>query len=293
LEHDIELTDTIKQYILNNRIYNVPKEPDTPQITTINNVINNYNLMNNIVNKMPAIEKITRYNEYKNIELVDFEDSIDERYHLQALKLNKSKFKDYTLEYTDFKEIIDTITTISDVQKLNIIYDNVLDKLQIFCCGEWVSFLTESGIKDIIEKIQGCYLNAYESYLIRKIYNEELTFNTKQKYKECLQEYYKFLSCFDILPFVKDKSDGEILDSENNHDQSDFNIEEEWYAKYKQIDDGLNKSEQNKVKREICNIIKNNSKASILELNKRVMEIVQMDEEFKKEIIQSITHVLN
>jgi hypothetical protein len=64
-------------------------------------------------------------------------------------------------------------------------------------------------------------------------------------------------------------------------------------AKYKHIDDGLNKSEQNKVKKEICIIIKNNSKASILELNKRVMEILQMDEDFKKEIIQSITHVLN
>jgi hypothetical protein len=295
-KNDVTLTDEIKQYILDNRIYRIPQQPaalppQSPQ-QVMNQTINNYNMIYNIINKMPAIEKVTRYNEYKNVELVDFEDSIDEKYHLHALKLSKDKYKDYQLEYNDFKEIIDKITTITDVPKLNIIYDNVLDKLQIFHCGEWVSFLMDSGIKDIIEKIQGCYLNAYECFLIRRIYSNNTSYVIKQQYKESLKEYYRFLACFDIDPFIKDKDDSEILD-DDSIDCSDYNIQEEWYAKYKNIDEVIMKSDINRTKKEINNIIKNNTKASILELNKKVMEIMQMDEEFKTQIIQSITHALD
>ena len=295
-KHDVTLTDYIKQYILDNRIYRIPQEtptaPAPSQQQIMNQTINNYNMIYNIINKMPTIEKVTRYNEYKNVELVDFEDSIDEKYHLHALKLNKDKYKDYQLEYTDFKEIIDKITTITDVPKLNIIYDNVLDKLQIFHCGEWVSFLMDSGVKDIIEKIQGCYLNAYECFLIRRIYNSTTPCFVKQQYKESLKEYYRFLACFDIDPFIKDKHDAEILD-DSSIDCSEYTIQDEWYAKYKTIDEVLMKSDINRTKKEICNIIKNNTKASILELNKKVMEIMQMDEEFKTQIIQTITHALD
>ena len=43
-------------------------------------------------------------------------------------------------------EIIDEITTINDISQLNILYDDILNKIKIFCEGEWKSLLFEIGI---------------------------------------------------------------------------------------------------------------------------------------------------
>lgn len=45
----MDLTDEIKNIILENRVYNLPKEIHTP---TINNTINNFNTMNNYINNL-------------------------------------------------------------------------------------------------------------------------------------------------------------------------------------------------------------------------------------------------
>lgn len=291
LQNDIDLTDTIRDYILINRIYNPPKPvpiptPPTPQ-QTINQTINNYHQINNVVSNMDPIDKINKYTDYKNLEIIDLEDRIEDQYHRQVKKLDNGTFSDFRLNFQNIIEVIDSVTCIKDIDTLNVLYDEVLNKLKLFCCGEWRHVLMEAGIKEIIEKIQVCYLDHYECFLIRRYNNESTGWQYKVQVKEHIEDYYKFLAIFGITPFIYEKSNNEITGSDK--DDNMHSIEEEWYPRYVAIKDRMSTSEINRVKKEVYNIVKRNAKASVLDLNKKMMDIIQMDEEFKKSIIDSIS----
>jgi len=38
----------------------------------------------------------------------------------------------------------------------------------------------------------------------------------------------------------------------------------------------------NRIKKDVANIVKRNAKANVVELNRKVIELIRMDEEFKK-----------
>lgn len=294
----IVLTDEIKQIVLNNRVYHIPKVDHLP---TINQTINNYQQINNLIANMDTIEKITKYVDYKNLDLVDFEDKVDERYHRHIKNLDSAKYDNFGLNVQSIMAVIDSVTSMMDVNTFNVLYDEIPNKLKMFCCGEWQSMLLEAGVKDMIEKIQTCYLDHYECYLLRKIYDNDNPVLKRQQMREHLLEYYKFIAAFGITPYVKGTCNNKILytaSDERHHlrpedgDYEAYSIEEEWYKKYTEIRDKIALSEANKIKKEVQTIIKKNTKAGVLDLNKRMMEIMQMDECFKTEVIANITYMI-
>lgn len=296
-QQDIELSDEQKEKILQDRILKTPPQPPTPiiQNNTLNHVINNYNQINNLINKMDPIEKISRYTEYKSLELMDFEDKIEEQYCLEVRRLDLGKAKHFQMDKNSFLSVIDTITTIQDIDKLNIIYDEVPNKIKVFTCGEWRSSLLDAGVQEMIFKIKGCYLDFYECYLLRKYYDPALGQQQRSHIKELIEDYYKFISCFDILPFAKDKNDNEILyraDDPRHHQEHEFTIEEQWYPCYKRIKAALMMSEVKSVKKEVADIVKKNTRSNVIELNKKMMEVIQMDEEFKDTILNDLMCVM-
>jgi hypothetical protein len=283
----LELTDEIKQHILDNRVYIIPN-PSAPDNSSklINTTINNYNLMQNFMTNINPIDILTKFNNYKNIDLVDIDDSLEDAYCAQSNKLNKNKCKNFSMTMDDFFEVVDKITRIEDTEVLNIIYEEDLNKLNMFSCGEWKGFLLASGTKHLIEKIQAYFLNAYEIYLLRKIHGDSVY--DKQKNTEHLMQYYRFLCCFDITPFVMDSSDADILGDSN----TGYDLQERYYSKYKSLKDDIKLSESNRIKKQVYDIIKRNSRKNIVELNKRVMEVFQMDESFKMHIVNHITKLI-
>ena len=240
---------------------------------------------------MDSFEKINKYIKYKNIELLDIDDSFNETFELKSNKLKNNKFKYFYLNVQSIIGIIDEITTIKDINKLNIFYDNILNKIKIFCDNEWLSLLIDFGIVTLIDKIQYAYLNSYECYLIRKIINEN-NYQSKQELKEILEEYYKFLAWFDIKPYIYRKNNNEILFNDNDDKyyevNNDYSMYDEYYKLYTNIILKINKTEQSKVKKGIENIIKKNTKSFIIELNKKFLESFQNDEEYKNDFIKSL-----
>ena len=66
-------------------------------------------------------------------------------------------------------------------------------------------------------------------YLIKKIYGNSINnLQEVNNYKISLEEYYKFMSIFDIKPYCTDKSDDEIL----GNGSDEFTIEEKIYKIY-------------------------------------------------------------
>ena len=91
------LTDDIREDILANRIYVhepvIPKATKTPQ--TFNQVVYNYNIMNNFVNNMDVMDKLDKIVNHKKIDLVGFDKHIVNKYNSQIDKLENDVFPGY------------------------------------------------------------------------------------------------------------------------------------------------------------------------------------------------------
>lgn len=300
IKADIELTVDVKECILLNRKYHIAIVKGSDSQNIVNNTINNYHHINNFISGMDVIEKLTKYMEYKKIELCDFEDRVDDTYHRKVKKLENDSFKvQFQLKLTDLFEIVDAVSKLCNgLEDFNIMYDEKLNKLRIFSYGEWRSLLLDSGIKEMVETIQKCYLDTYECYLIRKMKQDSISLFNKNVMYEHLMEYYKFLSCFDVTPFVDNKNDYQILynfDDEKHHTQVDpsdynkFSIQDEYKSLYISLKNKNTSTDVNKTRRDVKDIVKRNTKSNIIELNKKMVELFQMDEQFKSMLISNIS----
>jgi hypothetical protein len=288
--NDIELTDEIKEKILKNRIYHMPKE-EKP--TTIINNIQNNNTMNNYIKNMDSLDKIKKYLNYNDIDLLSIEDDMENTFSARVNKLEGNKFKfGYDIDENRLFDIIEEICKIrrGDFKKLNIVYDEKMKELNLFKSGSWETLILERGLREIVSLLQDYFLNYYEKYLVMKIYNEPNE-QEKMKYREDLESHYKLLGCFDLPPYIKNKNDLEILgeyykenvDAFENKDERDkYILEEKWMKLYDVTVDNTKKYDINKTKKNIIEILKNNTKRNMKELNMKMIDLLNIDEEFKE-----------
>jgi soluble cytochrome b562 len=287
-KNDIELTEDIKERILLNRIYHIPVQ-QTP--LTFNQIINNNNTVINYIANMDTVSKITKYIEHTGVPLIDFEQSVEDKFDKKARKLESNGYRHgFSLKEIDFLEIIDEISNVhAKIEEFNIMYDPKANKMKIFEAGVWEASLVSSGIKKMIQMIQLYYLNVYECYLIRHIRSSDVVAFKKQQYTELLHVYYKFLGVFDVEPFVSDKHDNAILyneyDDRRDDDTGEYTIQEEFLPIYNKVVGSTTKSESNSLRKSVLDIIKRNTSKNVEDMNKRLLDLFNMDPAFKESII--------
>lgn len=278
----IDLTDEIKECIIKNRHYVI----ENPQVPT--QTINFYNQYINFVNNMDPLDKLNKICSHQNIDLLDFEEEVDNKFHSIVKKLYNNKVKDYQLTFDHIKQCIDSVTSGKNIENLNIYYDKTSDKLKLYMNGRWESIIFDIGVKEIMYIIKTYYFDAYECYLCRQIRNSENSILQKSKAKEHLKEYYKIIISFDLEPFVKNKPNNKILynDSDPRYHEEDVNIsnydiEEEMmniYITFKAND-------IYDIKNNISKLIKTNSTTNIRDLNRKIMEMVKADDTFRQLLV--------
>lgn len=288
----LELTDDIKDHILANRVWHPPPPEERPQPLTINQTINNYNVMNNLVTRVDDLKKLVAYTEYNETPILNFSDEVDETYKRKRCFMEAMKSKNIFLDQTNIYDAIDDVTSIKDLAQLNILYEEVAQKLKIYDDNEWRTVLFDTGICEIIERIKEYYLDVYEQYLLR-LYYDCATIPSKKEYiKEQMQEYYKFIACYELNPYVYQLSDQYILRQSSHQktssDGDTHDVSEKWYAIYKDVKTKMNSTYINRIKKDVSNIVKRNAKSNALELNKKVMELIRMDEDFKKDVLAEV-----
>lgn len=279
--HVIVLTDEIKNHVLENRVYNVDVQNKPPANITFNQTINNYNQILNYVNKMDVVDKITKYTVYKQTPLIEFEDQIQEQYKHYIEKLENNKFIDFQMDERTLMEAIDTLTHNTDASKMNVVHDVLSDRVRLFQDGEWVSLMFDAGIDELISRVKSSYLDSYETYLIRRYMQCTSAFK-KQQLMERLQDYYKFIVCFELNPVVIGQTDCDIL--ENGTDC--FDIEERFMDVFRKIRDDIKHCDVVRLRRQVANVVKKNSKASMAALNIQMLELIQADEHFKEIVME-------
>jgi hypothetical protein len=234
---------------------------------------------------MDTIEKLTKYTDFKKIDIIGFDQSIEEKFTKTAQKLENNEYKyGFHLKNDDFLDIINDVSiacNAKSMEEFNMHYDNRFNRIKIFEEGMWEEFLLSQGIKRIICTVQEHFLNFYELYLVRNMY--ESANYKKQEWRELLDEFYTFIGCFDVEPSVKGKSDNEIMGigSEDSYEISDT-----YMQMYQKIQDATTTLEVKNTKKEVVDIIKRNTIRNVDEMNKKVVELFNMDEDFKKILLQ-------
>lgn len=282
----ISLTDDIKEHIMNYKKYLVQSGGNMLQ------TINQYNTINNFIATINPIEKVSKLIEYKNLDIIDFEQTVEDKLSDRAKRLEKNLYKNgFTLKFDDILDIIDQVSKINDFVdfvSMNLIYDNLRDKLHIYQYGTWDEMILTLGIKRVIELIQLYYFDFYECYLIRRYNNKESDTH------DLLEQYYKFIGIYDIEPYIKLKSDNKVLyprEDEHFHinyssyDLNKYTLCDKFYNLYCKTRDKTTKSEINSVKKSVADIIIRNSNHNIRELNKKITEIFRLDSIFKADLI--------
>lgn len=149
-------------------------------------------------------------------------------YERNVQKLESRSYKNFALDYYNILDVINKATTCDNINSLNIVHDINNNKLKIYNQGRWGSYLFEQGAKDLITTIQSGYLDYYEKYLLRKAHH-----SSAQCIREILEEYFKFLICFELDPFIKHHSDAEILGEESNL-TDEYTLYDMFYKTYKE-----------------------------------------------------------
>lgn len=281
-----ELTEEIKEEILRARIYRPPQAPPVPAPVTLAQSINSqtyiYNnlgtIMNVICKNIPEEQRVTKFVEYNQKEMLCLCDDIEIMFKSQVRKLRNDKcFKGYFLDTDELFEVFDKILKLKydDFSDMNIIYnkqDNKFNILDDTC--EWEDFLLEKAVKYIIEQVQDGYLHEYERFVVSNILS--LSGQDKQIYKEHLQEYYKFLSAFGMSP---------LCSYRNKQMQSDFvtdQIIDEMYTIYTTIKDNIKVSERNELKKRFVELIKNGCERNTKKLLHRILQSIYKKQQFQR-----------
>lgn len=161
--------------------------------------------------------------------------------------------------------------------------------MYIYEAGLWEDLLVNSGIKKVIQMVQLYYLNSYECFLIRKILSDTVTAFQKQQYRELLKLYYKFIGCFYVAPYVKERHDNAVLYNEDDERRDsgleEYTIEEDFLPLYDRVVGKMTRSESNAMKKEVLDIIKRNSLKNVEDMNKKLLDLFNMDQGFKETIL--------
>lgn len=255
--NDIIFTDEIKLQIMTNRIYKPQPKQDT--ILKFKTYANNYNILNNHINNLDIFEKLNKYVNYKGDHLINFEDKVKSAHFIIIKKLddNYMNFEDQLFD------IVNNITKSIQInmQDFNLVYNKKMDTLNVYRNKAWTEVLVDIGIKELMCIIKLNYLDNYEQQLINENNSHDANNN-----RILLDEYYKFIAFFDLPPHAD-------------------NI---YLEIYKNIKSKIKRSEQNSARLKVANIVKQNTIANISKLNKNIIDLINIDEEFRKTMTDKI-----
>lgn len=291
---DIELTEEIRKHVLD---FKVCKSPPT----VLNNDkekqnVYNINNQNNIFINFSSTSNdfIKKYENYANVSRSSIESSINQNYQDQ-FNLYKKKptafiIEEHAISNDDLLHVINKVSECNDGQIANVLFDENNHKYLV-CGNDKADF--EHGTlwettKRIVFYLKLCYLQDYEKYIVRNMVHHE----EKNNYcKFLLKEYYKFLFAFEQKPFICGSLDNEIMfnEDEENFEKDDdvYSIEDKLNPIFLEVKATMPYTDVMTFRQNIMSVVKRNSKHNSTELNKNILDLINMDEQFKHQLTLS------
>lgn len=276
---NLELTEEIKLCVLKSKVYH--------KLQSELGTIQNFNILNNYVNGLETLDKLPLFLSYNSKSLMDINDK-GEKLHQDAVrKLEEDRTKyPLLIESHKFLEMIDSLVGVNknDIEEMNVIYDEELNKIKIFCDDEWECYMPDQGMKRLVQILRTNYLDKYECYLYKKIYMDKAIgpFSLNEVRLK-LADYYKFLYILDHHPYVYKEKSEYVL--ENYRYSNPDELCSYGMSIYDEIKKNVGKTDINSFKKNILEIIKRNHKKNIKTLNENIFELINLDCEFKNKLL--------
>ena len=276
-EHDVLLTDEIKDLILLNRRY-------APILNEVEKCNGNVVVLNNLVTRSDLIDKLNYILEYTQTQQIDFEYLVENCFSKSIKRLEDRSFKmPYLLDEPSLLDCFNRATQIeNDVSQFSIYYDKNTDKICIYRSKKWKSFIKDIGLSELVSLVKSYYFNDYEIYLIRNIDDHSSLVKDRFGLAEHLDIYYKFIAIFDLLPDILNHTDHDILNFSPREDNPN-SLSDKYIKMYEEQKKSLKSSEINNTRSKILNIIKGNTFQNINELNKSILDILKINDEFRND----------
>lgn len=272
----LELTDEIKERVLINHYYT-----STP-VSSVSYNVNAY------IGSMDTIPKLTRYLEYSGKTVIDINDLVERQHQDVVEGLNGDKFRNpHLITSENFLVLIDNMAKVNNNQheEMNIMYDDTLDRIKIYCDEEWIPYMLPSGMRRIVEILRSNYLDNYECYLYKKLYiDKDINATQLNNVRLHLKQYYRFLAIFDLYPLVYSEPVENIIFGYQTEDRDEFH--DFGMGEYNNEKQNLSKSEINKTKKDVLEIVKRNHKVNLKKLNETVLRLINVDTNFRNTLMQ-------
>ena len=283
----LELTDDIREKVIINHVYR-------PTITSvscgenmsvdklINQTINNNYQINNYVSQLNLEDKLVGYLDYHGKHLMDIEEHLESHFDLKSKRLEDPRYRaTYGMERQDFLELVNGATKVDSdrLDHFNVIYDQKIKQLKMYR-GKWETTLLERGVCDLVSLIKSYFLNNYEIYLIRRIHDSKRHFSDRNDCRRHLEEYYQFLVAFDLLPDISTMDDDEVLGRNLIEGRNDY-LQDHHLEKYYEIKGQTKPSDCQKMRRQVIEIVKQNTVHNIQEVNKCMISLLKIDQDFQ------------
>lgn len=297
-KNPVDLTDEIKQYILDNGTWHPPPVGNLSTATsltnchnTINNTLNNNIINNFIINsnlnakllrQIQAVSvdnKLSALLKYGGKQLISFEDGLDQRFEKLVDRLDHDKHNQplHRLKAEDFVKLVDQVTLADPnrMEQLNVWFDQEVSKLHLYRSEQqWELYLNLEGIKEIVQLLHSYYLYHYELYLIRNLHKDDRQHSHSNfELNQALNDLYTFCSYFRIEPAINGVSD-KILLGHRLLESTDSYLEDRYTKLYSEILNKTRESDRKQMHRQLGNIIRNNTVHNISELNNQVVKML-------------------
>ena len=271
--NNIELTDAIKQTILDCRMYHVtqPMIQERPTIiNNNNNTINNVNVYN-IITKMDPDRKIDLLMEQMNKDMPNLQDIpyFKRMRHHMLIHKDKPDAMLSSCRHIDdlFKEIIDFLQSFFD-DETNIVY-NCFIKSNLFHLYDgdmWDKRTIPNGMNVFIKTMKQMIFDAYELCLIRQM----MHWKKRKEAKDYLRSYYAFISSFDNKPIILEghNNDNKLLYNEDeieydNSNYSCYDIHDEMLTLWTHVEKDMKEYKKISNKQTLKQIVTHHSDKTI------------------------------
>jgi hypothetical protein len=280
--NNIELAEEIKEYILENRVYHIPKKNS--------DTIINYNTLNKFIVQMNIPDKINYLLEYQNKRLLDVEDDLEKHFQNRIGRLESDKYQGgYLLSEDGIFDLINKFTKVGQEQfeRFNIFYYKAVKRFKLFRGTSWEEFLEDTGARELVALIKSYFLDNYEQYLIKHLHGRDVRCLNRVELKQHLEIYYRFIGIFDLVPYICDLEDQEVLGHRLLEENDNF-LAKTYMEVYSDQKKMIKPQERKRTKRKIVDIINGNTIGGVSELNQILTDLLKVNQEFKQHIIDSL-----
>ncbi len=325
---NIVLTPEIIEHVLANKKYTPPVvTPPTPAPSTtmtaidqvppaqvsqninnginqLNQLINSNNTVYNYIINLDTIAKHTELLSYKNVEGMDFESHVDEKYEKTREKFSKEAIgrlhHQIDLKEQNFIDMVydATISKKKDLSDMCVFYTQQDNRIFISVGGgTWNEMSCDEGTKTILYALVDYHHQKYEIAIIRFL---EGSFPADHATAmQSLEDYYRFIASFDIPPSIRDKNDTQIMYNEDDkryddtilrQDIHNHRIVDKYCDIYMKVSDSITAAQKKVLCKRVLDEIKTTSKKNIRELNNTIMDIVKdkSNTGFRKKLVTTV-----